>query len=74
MEKPATTAEIWEAAQANPQFKSKRFMKQMLQHLKKVHLAKTQRLDSKHFGYSLTHHVKPEPVLRPSQKPTSTAA
>ena len=63
-DKPATYEELWERAKDHERFKSKRFMKQMMQHLKKIRVAKTLRVDNKHFGYMLTHRaVDGGPVL-----------
>lgn len=50
---------IWDIAQGHPQFKSKRFTKQMLQHLKKIRVARTQRVDNQRFGYMLTARARP---------------
>ena len=72
LEKPATYAELWEQAKDLPVFKSKRFMKQMLQQLRKANVAKTKRVDARHFGYLLTYQGNVKAFPKAVQATNST--
>lgn len=62
---PLTTAEIWAAAEAEG-IKSKRFMKQMLLHMKKARYIKSKPSGKgNHFGYILPSKLNPpEPHVK----------
>ncbi|KAK9915858.1 hypothetical protein WJX75_005350 [Coccomyxa subellipsoidea] len=58
-DEPLTTAEIWEAAETEG-LKSKRFMKQMLLHMKKArHIKSKPSGKGNHFGYILPNKLNP---------------
>ena len=66
----ATNSEdLWNLAQDNPKVRSKRHMKMMLQQLRSSGVARTERLDAKHFGYRLAGKAAKE-WQRRNEQPT----
>jgi hypothetical protein len=65
-----STEDIWTLAKDNPKVRSRTFMKKMLQQLKEKGIAKTERLDSRFFGFRLSGQAARENRIRAAQHAT----